>query len=344
MNHEPIQKLLRFPSLVILAAATLTAQPTNGPVYWSATQPDCSSLGSFFQSPVSITNSAGTVVGYSCRVHGTFVWLAAGGEWGTSIRLAAPASAPVGIVYGFFDTNGNSLNLDTTATGSFSVSSGNDVNFALSANQPMEVDLLGAAGDGPGYPSTATGSVHVWIYCPDATTCGNVLPQLIYSALPTTPWSLTVPITWNDSFSNQWSAVGIDDGDAHRVSVVVYNGSTATAPFNLDVYDGSGNLVATGATPALAPLNADTGGGGTYGVLLSDIIPTPLPAGVFKVLIDGGPNLSAVEVLQVDGASATTLQVAYDSAPNSVAALAPHAKCSRPRAAAPKRIFAPLTK
>jgi hypothetical protein len=42
-----------------------------------------------------------------------------------------------------------------------------------------------------------------------------------------------------------------------------------------------------------------------------------LPQGVLKVLVDGGKYYSAVEVLQVDGPSATTLQVAYDSSPGS---------------------------
>jgi hypothetical protein len=45
------------------------------------------------------------------------------------------------------------------------------------------------------------------------------------------------------------------------------------------------------------------------------VIATRLPAGVFKVLVDGGSKYSAVEVLQFNGQSATALQVAYDSAP-----------------------------
>jgi len=35
-----------------------------------------------------------------------------------------------------------------------------------------------------------------------------------------------------------------------------------------------------------------------------------------KVLIDGGLNNSLVAVLQVNGASATTLQTGYDTAPS----------------------------
>jgi hypothetical protein len=51
------------------------------------------------------------------------------------------------------------------------------------------------------------------------------------------------------------------------------------------------------------------------------VISTPLPPGVFKVLVDGGSRYSAVEVLQFDGPSAAALQVAYDSAPRSSSSL-----------------------
>ena len=101
-----------------------------------------------------------------------------------------------------------------------------DVNFALFANQPAEIDLLGATRNAPNYGTTATGSVYAMFYCPDAATCSNVLPQLIYSALPTYPWSLSVPIAWDNSVWTQWSAVGIDDGGTHRVSLVIYNEDT----------------------------------------------------------------------------------------------------------------------
>ena len=82
-------KSLRLFGLIALAAATLHSQPTNGAVYWSKVAPDCSSLAG--ESPVAITNSSGTTIGYSCYVSGTFVWLAAGGGWSSSIRVSAPA-------------------------------------------------------------------------------------------------------------------------------------------------------------------------------------------------------------------------------------------------------------
>ena len=62
--------------LIALVITPLSGQPTNGAVYWSATQPDCSSLN---ETAFAIKNAAGKTIGYSCYVSGTFVWLAAGG-------------------------------------------------------------------------------------------------------------------------------------------------------------------------------------------------------------------------------------------------------------------------
>jgi hypothetical protein len=305
--------------LIALAAVTLHSQPANGAVYWSTVAPDCSSLAG--ESPVAIANSSGKTIGYSCYVSGTFVWLAAGGGWGTSIRVAAPASAAIGVDYTFYDASGNNLELDTTIGGGSSTTSGNGVNFALSANQPAEIGLLGTTSDAPKYASTATGSVYAVFYCPDATTCGNVVPQLLYSALPATPWALSVPISWDTELWTQWSAEGIDDGGTHRVSLVIYNEDMTATSYTVRVYDSTGSLAGTGTTPSIPPLqplsNGSFGEGGTYGALLSDVISTRLPPGVFKILVDGGPKYSAVEVLQFNGLSATALQVAYDSAPGS---------------------------
>lgn len=343
-------KSLHLLGFMALAAATLHGQPTNGAVYWSTNpQLDCTSLGQ--SSPVPITNSSGTTIGYSCYVSGTFVWLAAGGGWGTSIRVAAPASGAVGVDYSFYDAKGNNLNLDTTFGSGGSRASGNDVNFALKANQPTEVDLLGATSNAPSYSTTATGSVYASFYCPDADTCYNVLPQLLYSFLPTEPWSLSVPIAWDSLVWTQWSAEGIDDGGTHRVSLVIYNEEITAAIYTIQVYDSTGSLVGTGTTPSIPglPLLSDGsyGEGGTYGALLSDVIKTRLPSGVFKVLIDGGSKYSAVEMLQINGQSATTLQVAYDSPPSSSslarAALRPSFRRAR-AASGPKLVFGDVPK
>jgi len=305
--------------LIALAAATLHSQPANGAVYWSTVPPDCTSLAG--ESPVAIANSSGKTVGYSCYVSGTFVWLAAGGGWSSAIRVAAPASAAIGVDYTFYDASGHNLNLDTTIGSGSSTTSGNDVNFALSPNQPAEIGLLGATSDAPRYGSTATGSVYAVFYCPDATTCGNVVPQLLYSALPATPWALSVPISWDTELWTQWSAEGIDDGGPHRVSLVIYNEDINATSYTVRVYDSTGSLAGTGTTPLIPPLQplstGSFGEGGTYGALLSDVISTRLPAGVFKVLVDGGSKYSAVEALQFNGLSATALQVGYDSAPGS---------------------------
>ena len=323
----------RFMGLVLVAAAMLHGQPTNGPAYWSTTVPDCSALQ---ENPVVITNSAGATVGYSCYVAGTFIWFASGGDWSTSIRTAAPVSAPVGVDYSFYDTTGNGLSLDTTVGSSTTIASGNDVNFALAANQPSEIHLLGATTSAPGYKTTSTGTVYAIFYCPSAVTCEAVLPQLFYSALPTYSWTLGGPIAWDSAVWTQWSAEGLDDGNTRKVSFVVYNEGTVATAFTIRVYDSNGNLAGTGTTPTIAGFPLLSGGAygeaGTYGALLDQVITTPLPSGVFKVLIDGGAENSAVEFLQFTGPAATTLQVAYDFSPGTAtsSAAAREPEISRP--------------
>ena len=343
-------KLLHLIGLMALAVAAVYGQ--SGVVYWSTTQPDCSSLNN--ETAVKITDSSGATIGYSCYMSGTFVWLAAGGvdhkpaKWGTAIRVAAPVSGAIGVDYSFYDTNGGNQSLDTAGS---MTTSGNEISFALNANQPSEIDLLGATRNAPTYGTTATGSVYAVFYCPDAGTCSNVLPQLIYSALPTYPWSLSVPIVWDNSIWTQWSAEGIDDGPGgtHRVSLVIYNEDTTTAAtsYTVRVYNSSGTLVGTGTTPSIPGVptlgSGSYGQGGTYGALLSQVIKTPLPSGIFKILIDGGSTYSAVEVLQVNGTSATTLQVAYDTAPAATAAAVQSSNIRRSRVeSTPKVVFSEL--
>src|SRR5262249_34015786 len=235
-------KWLYFIALCFYSIAPLAGQTTTGPVYWSTTKPDCSTLGE--STPVPITNAAGTTLGYSCYVSGTFVWFAAGGIWGTTIRVAAPASAPIGVDYTFYDQSGNDLRLDTKVNNvASSLTSSNDVNFALAADQPSEVELLGTSGNGPSYSTTATGSVYAIFYCPDAATCGNVLPQLLYSALPTYPWSLSVPISFDSFVWTQWSAVGVNDNASNVMSLVIYNEDTVANVYSIKVFDSTGTLV-----------------------------------------------------------------------------------------------------
>jgi hypothetical protein len=309
--------------LIALAASVLHSQPTNGAVYWSATPPDCSILQE--SAAVSITNSSGAVLGYSCRVSGTFVWFAAGGGWTSKIRVGAPSTAPIGVDYTFYDTNGNNLNLDTTSGGS-AKASGNEVSFALSANQPSEIVMLGAASSAPAYGPTTDGTVYAKFYCPDATTCQNVLPQLVYLQQPTHPWLATVPITWGIQVWPTWSAEGVDDGVTNVVSFAVYNEGTVATSYKINVYDHSGSLVASGSTPLVPPsplLNDGTyGEAGTYAATLRTVISSPLPSGIFKVMIDGGNEVCAVLMLQFSGMqypapSMSSMQVAFDASPGS---------------------------
>jgi hypothetical protein len=225
--------------LIALAAATMYGQPpTNGPVYWSTSSAlDCNSNS---LQEVTLTGPGGSTV-YACYLSGTFVWFAAGGGYTTALRVAAPAAAPVGIDYSFYDVNGNFLNVDTNSGAGSSTTSGSDVNFALAVNQPSEIDLLGASGNArTGYSTITDGTVYVQIYCPDSVTCYSVLPQLIYSAPPTI--SLSVPLAFDGSQYSQWSAQGIDDGGAHRLSLVIYNQSNTTNIYTVRVYDSNGNL------------------------------------------------------------------------------------------------------
>jgi hypothetical protein len=304
-------KTLRFIGLIALAAATLHGQPpTNGPVYWSTNSAlDCNSNN---LSEVTLPGPGGSTV-YACYLSGTFVWFAAGGGYTTALRVAAPASAPVGVDYSFYDVNGNFLNVDTNLGAGSSTTSGSDVNFALAVNQPAEVDMLGASSDvRTGYSTLTDGSVYVQIYCPDSITCYSVLPQLIYSAPPYI--SLSVPLAFDGSQNAQWSAQGIDDGGAHHLSLVIYNQSNTTNIYTVRVYDSNGNLQGTGTTPAIAGYTPSPSfEGGTYGDLLTNIVKTTLPSGILKVFVDGGSNDASVLILQTNGRAIAPLQVSYDT-------------------------------
>ena len=336
-----------FLALVFLTGTASYGQPTNGPVYWSTFPPDCSALN---QTAVVIRNDAGTPIGYSCYIAGTFIWFAAGGDWNSFIRVAAPGFGAIGADYTFYDTSGNSVSLDTTTGAASSRSSGNEVKFALAAHQPSELHVLGATSGAPNYGSTATGSVYAVFYCPNSATYTTLKPQLFYSALPRFSWTMAAPIAWDQDSWTQWSGAGVDDGGSQRVSFVVYNQSTVAASFRIRVFDSNGNLAASGITPQIPGFqllsDGSFGEAGTYGALLSQVITTPLPSGVFKILIDGGAVSSSVEILQFTGASATTLEAAYDTAfglpaVSAVSQQSPDAAPVR-RVPTPKGIFPPL--
>jgi len=272
---------------------------------------------------------SGGGTGYVCVSSGTFVWLAAGGSgtntWKTYLRTATSASLAADLApqnamlvdYSFYDTNGNPLSLDTTSGTGSAVTPTNELTFTLGANQPSQINLLGAANTN--HSSTITGSVYVTFVCPDDTTCFNANAQLIYSALPGFPWALSVPLAEDNSFWTQFSGVGIDDQVSNYVSIVVNNEDiTQTTPtsFTVQVFDSNGKLAASGTTPPIAAVTVDSSGnllqGGTYGALVSQIVTSPLPSGPFKVLIDSGGVLCSAEMLQTSGPSATSVAVAYD--------------------------------
>ena len=327
---------MRTKSLYLVGSLFLAAAALHGqsPVFYAAAPPDCSSLGT---SPVAIPNGSGGTLGYSCYVSGTFVWYDAGGGWGTSIIVAAPASGAIGVEYSFYDQSGNPQSLAGAVLGeSANIGSANFQRFALFANQPAEIDLYGIGSTAP--YTEAKGSVYAVIYCAEAKACANATPQLLYSAQPSHPWALSVPIVWDTNLSSQWSAEGIDNGSTHIVSLVIYNEETTAAAYAVRVYDSTGALKGTGTTLSIPPLQSLADGyygqGGTLGVLLSEIV-SPLPSGIFKIMVDGGTQLSAVEVLQFNGSSAATLQVAPDTAPTSTGA-APNAKPATPRRLLPR--------
>ncbi len=340
---------MRMKRLHLIGLIALAIAPLHGQQYWSTVEPDCSGLN---ETAVQLSNG-----GYSCYVSGTFVWFASGGMWGTSIRVAAPSTNPIGVDYTFFDQSGTALSLDSKINTGSSPASGNEVDFALAANQPAEVELLGASGTASkGVYPQSTGTVYAIFYCPDEVTCENVLPQLLYSALPADPWLVSVPIVFDNATWTQWSAVGINDS-THKMSLVICNEDVTATTYNVYAYDSAGNQVGSGTTPSIPPepllSDGSYGEGGTYGALLSDVIKTPLPSGVIKVLIDGGTLYSGVEMLQVTGipgtnlTAATSLQVAYDNPPSTVTSALPVRRKSVRRLRVPptsKTVFPALPK
>jgi hypothetical protein len=264
--------------------------PTTGARYWS-TDPnlDCSA----FHSLIIEVPLASGGQGYSCVVSGTFPWMAAGGAWSTSIRAAAPASGGIGIDY-FFWQDGARISMDSTSGEGAVPMSGDLVGFALNANQPSEIRLLGATNSAPQYGTTQTGFVYALFFCPDAATCATVLPQLLFSFEPIKPWSLSVPISWDYVYSSfqpkgiltRWPAAGILDA-AHQISFAICNQSIVATTFNVQVFDANGSLIGQSTTPMIPVA-------GTRGFLLTDLIQTPLPAGILKITVDGGSSLCRV--------------------------------------------------
>ena len=300
-------KTFLFSGWMALTASMLYGLPPTTGAQWWSTNPnlDCTPIHALiYEVPLA---SGG--MGLACGVTGTFIWSAAGGNWKSSIRTAAPASGAIGVQYVFFDGGGNLISLDTLSGST--PASGNTVSLVLNRNQPSEIQLRGASSEAPQYNTTQTGSVFGLFFCADPATCATVLPQLLYSFQPLKPWSISVPIAWDSSFSflqpsglsSRWSAVGINDA-THIISFVVYNRSAASTTYTVRVYDSNGSLAGQGATPLIPA------GAGTRGFLLTDVIGTALPAGILKVTVEGAGTSSAL-FLQFNGDSATSLQSGF---------------------------------
>jgi hypothetical protein len=289
--HMPF-KSVWLAGLLTLGAFTVSAQ-----TYWSTdSNLACGAYGDANGKPLQLESGA-----YVCYVYGTLPWYATGGGWNSSIRVAAPSTAPVAYFLEFGGVNGSVATMDFRYEGDSTVYTGSTASSALNANQPLEVDLLGLHSQAPNYGPAANGPVVVLAECPDANTCSQVQAQLLYSALPGNPWSLSVPVTWDSQTSQVWSTVGVDDGAANLVSFVIYNlDSTdqAAHTYTLNVYDSTGNLFGTATTP-FVPLY------GSYAALLRDVV-TSIPPGGFKLQLVGTTQ-AVFEALQFHGVSAATL-------------------------------------
>ena len=303
---------LKLGSLIALAATAAFGVPPTTGVKWWTTNPnlDCAA----YHSLAYEVSLSGGGQGYACGVTGTFIWMAAGGNWKSSILMAAPQSAAVGVQYLFYDEGGKAVSLDTLSDSA--AAAGNTIGLALSANQASEVQLLGATGD-PQHGKTQTGFVFALFLCPDAATCATVVPQLTYSST-SNPWLLNVPIAWDSSFSfvqpsglaTRWSAVGSQSG-ADFISFAIHNSSPTPAAYAVRVYDHAGALVGQGMTPVIPGGSGVDGAGGVQGFLLTDIIGSTLPAGTVKVTIEGSAPASAI-FLQFSGQAAVSLPAIQD--------------------------------
>ncbi|MDR3719842.1 MAG: hypothetical protein P4K98_13670 [Bryobacteraceae bacterium] len=286
-----------FKSLGLAGLLTLGAFTVSAQTYWSTdANLACGAYGDANGKPLQLDSGV-----YVCYVYGTLPWYASGGGWSSSIRVSAPPTAPVAYILEFGGANGGAATLDYRYQGDSTVYAGTSASSALYANQPLEVDILGLHSQAPAYGPETDGPVVVLAECPDASTCAQVQAQLIYSALPGHPWSLSVPVVWDPQTSQAWSTVGVDDGSTDLVSFAIYNLDTdgqAPHSYTINVYDSTGKRFGTATTPSV-PLY------GSYGAMLRDVV-TSVPPGAFKLQV-AGPTETVFEALQFHGASATTL-------------------------------------
>jgi hypothetical protein len=288
-----------FKSLQIAAFIVMMGSVVQGQTYWSASQPNC---GPYENLTVQL-NTGGN--GYSCGVVGIFPWFTAGAGWTTSIRTAAPASAAIAFLFAYQDIDGNPLAVDANYVDGPGVTRG-QTSFlaALNPNEPAQLDLLGLPSESSiNYSKTAAqGSILAGFLCPDAITCAQATAQLIYSALPSQPWSLSIPIVWNAQLTSEWSTWGYDDGKKQIMSFVITNGSSDPQAYAVHVFDTYGNPFRTVNTPSIPA-------GGTYAQVLDQFLGNTTPGGLIKMTVTGTGASSAFEALQFNSGSATTLVV-----------------------------------
>lgn len=305
--------------MLVLAGLTANAQ-----TYWSPNSAlNCGSYGmDAAGTPQPVTTPAGGT-GYVCFVYGTLPWYDAGGGWASSIRVAAPATAPIAVFLDFADQNAQPSTLDFQYRGDTAILNGTTTGQALLANQPMEVDLIGLHTPASNGSSEAKGPVVLLAYCPDPATCSQVQAQLIYSALPTFKYSLSAPVVFDSLTWTAWSSIGIDDGSQDNVSFVIYNlaNDKLAHTYTLKVYDSAGNLHATATTQSVAYL-------GSYADLVRNVVAN-LPAGVFKLQMVAS-DYAAFEVLQFHSNTGTTLVSAWENIPAGAATAAAVTRGRRP--------------
>jgi len=103
-----------------------------------------------------------------CYVSGTFVWYAPRAAGGTlQFAWRRPNRRPFGPTIRSSDSRQPAV-VRSLATngGTTETQSGSEAAFALNANQPLEVELFGHAGAGPGYSVQAGGRCTPSSKCP----------------------------------------------------------------------------------------------------------------------------------------------------------------------------------
>jgi hypothetical protein len=243
------------------------------------------------------------------------------------VRVSAPPTNPIAIFVDFTDVNAQPQTLDFKYQGDSTLYSDKTASAALYANQPLQINMLGLSSQSGNYTTQAGGPAVVLAYCPDAITCQQVQAQLIYSAVPQVPWSLSAPVVWDSATWSTWSSLGVDDTTTSQsptdtISFVVYNlaNDKAAHTYTLRIYDNTGALYSSGTTKSVAYL-------GTYADLLKNVV-SKIPTGVFKLQLVA-PDYAAFEALQFHGASGTTLVSAWENLPSTPAAAAAVNKARR---------------